>query len=292
MKKLNISAIITTFRRPEWLEEAIESVLKQSRPVEEVLVVDAGTAEETKSVVATFGPAVRYLPMQDRGLAASRNFGIEHSKGDWLCFLDDDDQWLPDKIKRQEEALQRAPDATFVYTSLQMLWPDGRLEDSIALSPERLWPALRIKNSIPPSAVMVEKAALLAAGGFNENLRNCEDWDLWVRLAQHHRFAAVMEPVTRYRISAGQMSTNIDLMLTNTEQILETSLLLGLAGIPRAIWRRKIRASQLFSAAILARDAGSRDTISFVGQSLRQWPLPGFQPKRFWFLARHLLRTN
>jgi glycosyltransferase involved in cell wall biosynthesis len=288
---MNISAIITTYNRPAWLAEAIASVVAQSRPVQEILVVDAGTAEQTKAVATAFGPGVRYLQMQDRGLAASRNFGIGLASGDWVAFLDDDDQWLPDKIKRQEEALRGSLTAALVYTSLQMCWPDGTVTPSAALPPERLWPGLRAKNSIPPSSVMVQKQAVLKAGGFNENLRSCEDWDLWVRLAQEHRFAVVLEPVTKYRVSAGQMSTNIDLMLSNTEQILENSLLLGLTGIRRSFWRRRIRASQLFSAAILARDAGSPQARDFVRKSLAQWPVPAFQPKRFLFLARHLTRA-
>jgi glycosyltransferase involved in cell wall biosynthesis len=291
-KIMTITAIITTFRRPEWLVEAIESVLRQSRPVDEILVVDAGTAEETKTAVATFGPSVRYLQMADRGLSASRNFGVQHATGDWVAFLDDDDQWLPEKIKLQEKALKSSPNAVLAYTSQQMFGQDGDTGISTALTPERLWPGLRTKNSIPPSAVMVQKAALLAAGSFNESLRNCEDWDLWVRLAQNGRFVAVLEPVTRYRISAGQMSTNIDLMLSNTEKIMDSSLLLGLRGVSRVLWRRRIRASQLFSAAILARDAGSRESVSFVSRSLWQWPAPAFQPKRFWFLVRELTKAG
>jgi glycosyltransferase involved in cell wall biosynthesis len=290
--ELNISAVITTFCRPQWLGEAIASVLSQSRPVQETLVVDAGTSEETKAVVASFGTAVRYLQMPDRGLAASRNYGIQHANGDWVAFLDDDDRWLPDKIKLQEQAAERSPDAVLVYTSQQMLFPDGTVATARALTPERLWPGLRIKNSIPPSAVMVQKEALSACGGFNEKLRNCEDWDLWVRLAKDHRFAVVLEPVTGYRISNGQMSTNIDLMLSNTEQILDSSLLLGLNGVSRAMWRRRIRASQLFSAAILARDAGSPDSLAFVRRSLREWPAPAFQPERYWFLLRQWMKLN
>ncbi len=289
---MKISAIITTFRRAEWLAEAIESVLKQTRPVDEILVVDAGNFEETKAVVASFGSAVRYLPMQDRGLSGSRNFGIEHANGDWVAFLDDDDQWLPDKIKLQEQAAERSPKAVLVYTSQQMFSENGTVGDATVLSPERLWPGLRIKNNIPPSTVMVERAAVLRCGGFNEKLRNCEDWDMWLRLAHIGKFAAVLEPVTRYRISVGQMSTNIDLMLSNTEQIMESSLLLGLKGMSRTLWRRRIRAAQLFSAAILARNAGSRDTLAFVRRSLWQWPLPLFQPRRFWFFVLQCIRVD
>lgn len=283
---MNISAIITTYNRPAWLAEAISSVIAQSRPVQEILVVDSGAVEQTKTVAESFGTAVRYLRMDDRGLAAARNFGMRFASGDWLAFLDDDDQWLPEKIKLQEQALEGLPTAALVYTSRQMLWPDGTTTTSAALAPERLWPALRAANSIPPSSVMVQKRAILNEGGFNEALRYCEDWDLWVRLARKHQFAAVLEPVTKYRVSAGQMSANIELLLSTTEQILESSLLQGLGGITRSCWRRRIRAAQLFSAAILARDAGLPTAHAFARKSLAQWPAPAFQPKRFWFLVR------
>src|SRR5262249_7735803 len=113
---MKISAIITTYNRPLWLTEAIESVLAQTRPLDEVLVVDAGTDPETKAAVRAFGERVQYLQMEDRGLAGSRNFGIQHAQGDWVAFLDDDDRWLPEKIKLQEQAIAKIPDAVFVYT--------------------------------------------------------------------------------------------------------------------------------------------------------------------------------
>src|SRR6266481_1321163 len=108
----NISVIIPTHNRAGLLQNAIESVLRQTYPVHEIIVVDDGSTDGTRTVVSKYENnrpgstmVVRYIFQEQQGVAAARNTGIENSTGDWLAFLDSDDLWLPEKLSWQVRAL-------------------------------------------------------------------------------------------------------------------------------------------------------------------------------------------
>lgn len=111
----NISAIIPTHNRANWLVGAIESVLRQSHPVAELIVVDDGSTDNTKEVVQKYAN-VRYIYQSQRGPSAARNAGARMASGDWLAFLDSDDRWMQQKIAHQIAFLQAHSDMHAVYT--------------------------------------------------------------------------------------------------------------------------------------------------------------------------------
>ncbi|NIT60625.1 MAG: glycosyltransferase, partial [Aliifodinibius sp.] len=98
---LNISIIIPTFNRKNLLERALTSVTTQTRPTEEIIVVDDGSEDETESLVRKQFPDVRYFRQQNRGVSSARNLGIRQATGNWIAFLDSDDEWLPQKLEKQ-----------------------------------------------------------------------------------------------------------------------------------------------------------------------------------------------
>lgn len=290
---LNISAVIPSYNHAALVKEAIASVLAQSRPLQEVVVVDDGSTDDTRQVVADFSGPVRYVYQSNRGLSAARNTGIREARGDWLAFLDADDSWLPEKTRLQEEAVLREPQAVLVYNSVWMAEPDGERRLAQAAPPSSLWPNLRYRNCIcgSGSAVLVRKDVVQDAGGFDETLTGCEDWDLWFRLALKHPFTYVPEPLAVLRSYAGSMSRDPERMITNTERILEKTLLQGLDGWSRYWWRRRIRSAALYSAGISARDFSHQKERSFLWRSLRQYPWPHFLGVRWSALLLNVFRS-
>lgn len=290
---LSISAVIPSFNHAALLKDAIESVLAQTRPVQELIVVDDGSTDNTREVVAAFQDRVRYVYQLNRGLSAARNTGIREARGDWLAFLDADDSWLPDKIRLQEEALRRAPDAVLVYNSIWLVEPDGERRLVQARPPDSIWPSLRYKNCIcgSGSAVLVRKDVLKEAGGFDETLTGCEDWDVWFRLARKYSFTYVPEPLAVLRSYPGSMSRDPERMVTNTEKILDKTLLDGLDGWSRYWWRRRILSAALYSAAISARDFSLQRERSYLWRSLRQFPMPSFMGVRWTSLLLNVVRS-
>jgi glycosyltransferase involved in cell wall biosynthesis len=128
----DITAVIPTYNRAELAARAIESVLAQSAPPLELVVVDDGSSDHTASVVERYGSRVRYVRQENAGLYAARNTGVRHSGGDWIAFLDDDDVWKPDFLARMGGAIDATAGAAFVYfTDLeragesQTLWEAG-----------------------------------------------------------------------------------------------------------------------------------------------------------------------
>jgi glycosyltransferase involved in cell wall biosynthesis len=289
---MHVSAVIPCYNYGRYLDRAIESILAQTHPVSEIIIVDDGSSDNTREVTASFGDRVRYIFQENRGRAAARNHGVRAASGDWIAFLDADDRWLPEKIELQLQVLARKPEAALIYTSAWYERRDGtRLFLAQATDPARLWPTLRYSNCVTggASSALIRRDILVAEGGFNEQLRECEDWDCWVRLRRKHVFAAVGMPVTALTIWPGSASFNNDRMLAYTQQLMDTTLLNGLRGWRRAAWRRRIWSAALFGASINARQQARSRERALLFKSVLHWPSPLFVPKRWWALYRCLV---
>ncbi|MEO1591136.1 MAG: glycosyltransferase family A protein [Cyanobacteria bacterium J06632_22] len=122
-----VSVIVPVYNRPQYLEEAITSVLAQTEPVLEIIVVDDGSAETVEDLVQGLGPNIRYHWQSNGGAAAARNTGINLAKGGLLAFIDSDDRWRPDKLARQTEALVQDPTLAMVFGHVQQfISPDAQ----------------------------------------------------------------------------------------------------------------------------------------------------------------------
>ena len=117
-----VSVVIPTFNCAAYLEEALRSVLAQTHPAREIIVVDDGSTDATASVVASFGAAVSYVFQANAGVAAARNAGMARARGDYIAFLDADDYWAPDKLETQLRLMAACPDVDLVCTDF---WLDG-----------------------------------------------------------------------------------------------------------------------------------------------------------------------
>ncbi|MCA1790302.1 MAG: glycosyltransferase, partial [Thioalkalivibrio sp.] len=209
MDRCDVSVVVPTYRRSEFLERAVRSVFDQSLQTWELIVVDdngGGTTyrEQTSERVRPFlaDPRVRYIPhATNQGGSAARNTGIREARADYVAFLDDDDEWLPDKLARQVEAFrQHDEDVALVCTSFFRIDESkGTCTISRPRLVEPLERELLMLNVIgPTSTVMCRRAALLAIDGFDDELPAMQDMDLFLRLALRYRLVLVDEPLVRY----------------------------------------------------------------------------------------------
>lgn len=204
MTEHRVSAVITTYNSEAFIAEAITSVLRQSLPVEEILVVDDGSTDRTREIVAGFDDErIRYLSQENSGVAVARNLGIRQATGDFIAFLDADDIWLEEKTRLQSDFLAAHTEVALV-SGLAMWWNvakgtiQPRRQDPANI--KRLRRELLVWNVIGNvSMCMARRSALLEAGLFDVNLRICEDFDMWNRIAEHGEVAALADPVIIYR---------------------------------------------------------------------------------------------
>ncbi len=273
----SVAVIVPCFNGERFLRRALDSVRAQTLAPDEIFVVDDGSTDRTLEILAAEYPEARVISQARGGPAKARNRAMQESTAGLIAFLDADDWWQPEKLARQVAALERQPEAVANYTGLRVVREaDGVTWDEVPLAPEKLWPGLRWRNpSLPPACVMVRRAAALAVGGFDERQVGSEDWALWFRLRQRGPFCVCSEPLTCYRSSPGGLSGDADHMFGDFMRLLEGTLLDGLTGLRRWIWRRRIVSYQAFRASMTARGAGDRATERrYMGVSWRMWPSP------------------
>jgi glycosyltransferase involved in cell wall biosynthesis len=191
----DVSVVIPTYERPEFLDGAIETALGQTYNSVAVVVVDDGSSTDyAQQVVANYSERVRCVShAENRGLSAARNTGIEAASGDCIAFLDDDDRWHRTKIERQIDALERDPSAGLATCLTVSITPDGEV---MRCEPGRpsgdLADRTLISNVIgTPSRVLVRGECFDDVGTFDESLSTKQDWDLYLRLCQRWTVALV-----------------------------------------------------------------------------------------------------
>ena len=200
-----VSVVIPTRNRPGLLTtHALPSALSQRGVDVEVVVVDDGSDEDSRRALEELANGrVRVVRHEVRvGQARARNSGIAAARGEWIAFLDDDDLWSPDKLRDQLDAAEAAG-AEFVYTGVVMV-DEGREGEVItvlpATPPDGLLELLLVTNVIHAGAstVLARASAVREVGGFDENLAQLTDWDLWIRLAAHGPAAACPATLVAY----------------------------------------------------------------------------------------------
>lgn len=274
---MRISAVIPAYNAASFLPRCLESVFAQTLMPEEVLVVDDGSTDDTAAIAETLGAKV--VRRQNGGISAARNTGVKSASSEWIAFLDADDRWAPKKLERQ--AACAGDDTILVYTGVRTFDDTGVLGESSAMDAISTRKMLRYSNSIITSSVLVRRWALMQDGGFREDIRACEDWEMWYRLQRMGQFVAVSGALTDYYLHSNSLSANPVRMLQALDQIMDTTLLEGLQGFDRWAWERRIRAVQLCSAGLIARDNQLEGELQYLFRSLCSWPSPFWERKRF-----------
>ncbi len=205
-----VSVVIPAHNYAHYLPGAIASVLAQTHRALEVIIVDDGSTDDTRAVVAKDrDPRVRYLWQQNAGLSAARNTGIHAARMPFVAFLDADDCWLPDLLTAVVgQFVLMAPEFALVATNCARIDADGNPVEmrrfSEELDRELTARDFVLRNRPLSSSIVVRRDVFVRHGGFDTSLRSSEDRDMWIRLAMQHRFFFLGE---RLRLSAGIRET-------------------------------------------------------------------------------------
>ena len=209
-----VSIIIPTFNRKHFVGDAIESCLAQTYENCEIIVIDDGSTDGTGAHLRErYGARIRHISQRNQGPAVARNRGIEAAKGEFIHFLDADDQLAPQKIELCLAAFRQQTEVAVVHTYYQFVDADGVTPiDTVPFphfSGDVFCEILRLTgNHILLSSTMVRAAALRDVGGFENDpeFRSSEDWDLFLRLAAKYRFHAINQRLVYRRMHDDMMS--------------------------------------------------------------------------------------
>ena len=222
-----VSIVITTYNRPEIAQNAVKSVLAQTYKSLEIIVVEDGSDSGIEDWLCTRGLSqIRYIRHeQNLGLPAARNIGLKHSKGKYIAYLDDDDEWKPEKMQKQVELAERLnSDYAIIYCGLEVKDESGRI---VALNMPRLKGTIRdeiVKKGLNtiPSSFLFRKEALLRIDGFDTDLYTGIDHDIWMKIAKHgYRTDYVNEAlVIHTQHDELQMTSDVPRRISGIEQYL------------------------------------------------------------------------
>jgi glycosyltransferase involved in cell wall biosynthesis len=210
-----VTVVITTYNDADFLHEALTSVALQQTVPNEIFVVDDGSEVSPAPIVALF-PEATLIRKPNGGLASARNAGLKAASTKFITFLDADDKFQSNAIKAGLDCFARSPDAALVYGGHIRISADGSQlgDDNYHPASNDPYADLLAGNRIGMNAVVLyRRDILLAVGGFDEGLRRCEDYDIYLRLAQKYPVASHPEVVAEYRWHGRNMSRNTASML-------------------------------------------------------------------------------
>lgn len=205
-----VSVIIPCYNQGQFLAEAIDSVLAQTYPHVEIIVVNDGSTDNTVDVAASYGDKIKYIWQENSGVSVARNRGILESRGDYLQFLDADDLITPLKLSQQLEAFFMYPEVGVVYSEGRYIDDTGVDQGPVALNHGSGWVFHRMLSldQTVIHAPLLRRQYVAAAGLFDASLPAAEDADFWVRMAQQVPFLALPYDHFRYRVRGISRSKN------------------------------------------------------------------------------------
>ena len=220
-----VSIIIPTFKRHLYLEKALRSVLEQTFNSFEVIIIDDdphSTLE--KQIEELRDDRVRYFKNSfQKGASYSRNFGAILSLGEYLAFLDDDDEWLPDKLEKQmAQFLKLDYSYGVVYCGYNYLYNDLIIERKSQYHKNNDLNKIALRRCpVGSPTAVIRKKAFFEVGCYDDSLPSCQDWDLWIRLSIKYKFYPLKEPLALYRVHSNQISKDVSKKIWGRKIVLE-----------------------------------------------------------------------
>lgn len=213
---VRVSVILPTYRRPDFLFSAISSVLNQTFEDFELIVIDDASGDNTREIVRSFSDKrIRYICHEtNKGEASARNTGLKSldDENEFIAFLDDDDEWLPNKLKRQIELMEKLPlNVGCIYTGFYIVNSVTKkvINKKIPSKRGNIYKDLLINNVVgTPSTVLVRKECIEKTGLFDEKISYGVDYDFWIRISRYYHFEFIEEPLVIYHVHEGNMSKN------------------------------------------------------------------------------------
>ncbi|MEK7290503.1 MAG: glycosyltransferase, partial [Planctomycetota bacterium] len=199
-----VSVILPTYNCANFLPHSIQSILSQTYDSYEIIVVDDGSTDNTKEVLNPFMQRISYIKLeQNKGLPAARNIGIKSALGKYIAFIDADDIWLPEKLQTDIKYFETYSEISMVYSKHINIDINGSVLDG---DTKKRLPSGNIfiqlfseQNFIITSSVVVKKDVFETTGLFDEQLFNCQDWDMWLRITFYFKVAGINKTLVKYR---------------------------------------------------------------------------------------------
>ena len=246
-----VSVIIPAYNAEQFIEQTIQSVLGQTHPCLEIIVVDDGSTDRTQEVLKKFDGKVHCLLQQNKGPSAARNAGIQAAQGDFICFLDADDLWSPEKLEVQLAFMEANPDIALVCSDYEEFNEEAIVLSSFLAEKHHMFPTCPIvagpldnafeklvfENFVGTPTVMLRKSCLEKAGVFDEEIRSVEDRDLWLRISAWYRIACIPQIFCKKRVHQMNVSKQTELALRGKIRVLEKNWKLFPQLVPDRMWR-------------------------------------------------------
>jgi glycosyltransferase involved in cell wall biosynthesis len=289
MHELSVSVVIPAYRAAHTICRAVDSILAQTSPAHEILVVDDGSPDDIAAAIRHYGDKVRYLRKSNGGAASARNFGIEAATGAVLAFLDADDYWESQKLARQWEILQKHPHVGIVSSRFYEQPPGGErglvprplipLDEVLEWRGER---AFKLGYNTWTGTVVIRRS-VLGDQRFQCGLEPAEDCDLWIRIASSTAGYMIADPLATAVLEPGSLSrTNVDRDLSNMLRVVHRN-----QGLLNAVELRQWE-SLIYErwAGCLLSQGSYRKAFGMARERLRRQPL---RPVAWWIAAKSAL---
>lgn len=274
-----LSVVIPAYNYGRYLPEAIGSVLAQTHPLLECIVVDDGSTDNTEAVVQRESdPRVRYVRKVNGGLSSARNAGARAAQHDFVGFLDADDRWLPGFAERALQEFLRGGDALGAVATASFRIDSegarvGASRFSFGKAGELGFRDFCLRNRPLASSVIVRRAVFERCGEFDETLRSSEDRDYWLRLtAAGWRFRFLDEPLAEIRRHTANMSKAAERMHENREKVLRRARQAGCIAARSPFWLKVSSAHLLQSARTHHSEGNTWKGLRLLALSCLRWP--------------------
>ena len=278
-----ISIVIPTLNVASVIGETLESVRRQTFQNFEAIIVDGGSTDGTAAIVQQFcekNPRFLFVLQSGSDISTARNTAIQRARGKWIAFLDADDVWLPEKLERQLELAGEEPRANFLFTNYY-IW-DGLRDPTIYYRVNHPLPdgnVIRelVRNNIFGTSSIVVRREMVESCLFDSQFLNgCEDWDLWLRLAERGLWArGTREPLVRYRRWQGNKSNQKLKTVLGDIQVFEKNLRTTQSPELRPLYRRSLnfaRAKLELGRARPFVETRPADVPAFIWRAWRLYP--------------------
>lgn len=223
-----VSIVTPTYNRAGFIAQAVDSVLAQTMPDWELLIVDDGSTDDTREVLAGYqgDPRIHYFYQPNRGQSVARNNALEKVRGDFVGFLDSDDLWCADKLERQLALFEDHPDVGIVHGDESIIDEKGQevSRENMRRYSGRITPQLLADNSVSITTALVKRECFDEMGGFHASHGVADDYDLWLRFSARYRFHYEPGIFASYRMMADQISSDKRRRFAANEMIIKNFL--------------------------------------------------------------------
>jgi glycosyltransferase involved in cell wall biosynthesis len=276
-----VSIVIPCYNVQAYVEAAIVSALDQDYPQLEVIAVDDGSTDSTPSIIQRLievrrDPRLRCVTQRNGGLSAARNAGIAHARGQYIGFLDGDDIWEPDKLARHVSLFESKPEVGLTFSHSRYMTDAGEVTDGMLIA-RRLKPSLhdmlRRNHFGNGSTVIARRECFEMAGVFREELKSCEDYEMWCRIlwATAYQAEGLPLPLTLYRLRESSLSADWSKFTQNADAAM-AFLRKEMPSVPDARFRQGHAEHYRIAAWRAATSGQNAVALKLLAKAVKFWP--------------------